>query len=413
MVGLGYLPGGDLSEAIAVNGDGSVVVGYSTGDDAGAFRWTAASGRQTVSDWLADSGVAVAEGFTIREVRDVSDDGNVLIGTGTDVRGDPEPWIARGGSGVLTLDDDLTQSLTSSGQGMAQVKQQMDLMLNGAHHRPLMDSAMPGHASCGWISGDLAHYGHDRDADSALGEVGFCNRLRRNELMVGLGLGKNYTDEETAFSGDIDINGQYLLGEVDYRPAGSSLLYSFTAMVGSWDADIKRGYLNAGVEDSSNGSSDIEGASLRARVDWLNAWRMGDTNLTPRVQYALTRTRMDGYTETGGGFPVRFDARDHTAQELRLGVRSDHVLNGTTTLHGDVEAVHRFDDSNAGTSGQVVGLFGFDLPGTDVNQDWLRVGVEMDHRLGKNRTISASLHVSSAGEDPSYSAGVSLKFGLD
>jgi uncharacterized membrane protein len=37
--GLGFLPGGNVSEAVGVNADGTVVAGNSTGE---AFRWTQA-----------------------------------------------------------------------------------------------------------------------------------------------------------------------------------------------------------------------------------------------------------------------------------------------------------------------------------------------------------------------------------
>jgi probable HAF family extracellular repeat protein len=414
MVGLGDLVGGSFdSIANDVSGDGSVVVGYGTSASGKeAFRWTDASGMQTVTDWLTDAGVSVGGGFILTEAQGVSGDGNVVVGYGTNGGGNTEAWIARGESGVLFLDGDLKQSLASSGLGLEQVTQSVDLMLNGAHHRPLMDSVMPGKRNCAWVSGDLAHYGRDRDGDSALGEVGWCYRVQHG-LMFGIGLGRIRSDEETTFSGNSEVDGKYLLAEVDYRPDTSSSLYSLTTVIGRWDTDIRRGYMNGAVEDSSSGRPDIDSVALRARIDWLDIWQLGGSTFTPYIQFALIHTSMDGYTETGGGFPVRFNKRDHTARELRMGMSGEHLLSETTTLRGNVEAVHRFDQSSAATSGQVIGLFGFDLPGIDHKQNWMRVGLELDHSLSRSKTLSLSMHVSSAGEDPSYSAGVSLKVGFD
>lgn len=65
--------GGPIGEALAVNAEGSVVVGsgYSTEIGSEAWRWTAATGAQPIG-FLGDFGSAFAF--------DVSDDGNVIVG---------------------------------------------------------------------------------------------------------------------------------------------------------------------------------------------------------------------------------------------------------------------------------------------------------------------------------------------
>jgi len=77
MVGLGYLPGGELfSSASGVSADGSVVVGSSyTANGNEAFRWTQATGMVELGDL---AGVALLlSGFGPR----VSADGSVVVGT--------------------------------------------------------------------------------------------------------------------------------------------------------------------------------------------------------------------------------------------------------------------------------------------------------------------------------------------
>ena len=131
MVGLGDLPGGSFDgEAFAASADGSVVVGLSNaeGNATQAFRWTAAGGLQSLAPMSvaygvsADGQVVVGEagdaviwttaggsvsvqgrlealgvnlaGWTLRSVGDVSADGTVLVGFGTNPAGQQEAWRA-------------------------------------------------------------------------------------------------------------------------------------------------------------------------------------------------------------------------------------------------------------------------------------------------------------------------------
>jgi probable HAF family extracellular repeat protein len=79
--GLGFLPGGDVSKALAVSADGRVVVGYST-TDAGreAFRWRLAEGMVGLGDLNGGTLHSIAES--------VSADGSIIVGTGTTASGE-------------------------------------------------------------------------------------------------------------------------------------------------------------------------------------------------------------------------------------------------------------------------------------------------------------------------------------
>jgi probable HAF family extracellular repeat protein len=98
MAGLGFLPGGGLSEAVGANADGTVVVGLGTASGTGtnveAFRWTQAGGMQSVQTLLAAKGVSTT-GWTLDDAQGVSADGQVIVGTGTDPNGRTQGWIAR------------------------------------------------------------------------------------------------------------------------------------------------------------------------------------------------------------------------------------------------------------------------------------------------------------------------------
>jgi hypothetical protein len=71
------------------------------------------------------------------------------------------------------------------------------------------------------------------------------------------------------------------------------------------------------------------------------------------------------------------------------------------TLLGLVEAGHRFERHGARTSGEVIGLFGFNLDGHRNQRDWLRAGIGMEGRVAGGMAI-VMLNVTTRGETPSY-----------
>jgi uncharacterized membrane protein len=86
MVGLGDLPGGTLlSEALAVSGDGSVIVGFGQ-DDSAPFQhaviWTDSNGPERLLDVLVARGAAGLEGWQLLTATGVSADGRWVIGAG-------------------------------------------------------------------------------------------------------------------------------------------------------------------------------------------------------------------------------------------------------------------------------------------------------------------------------------------
>jgi outer membrane autotransporter protein len=92
MVGLGFLANYNSSTANAVSANGSVVVGCSgqNGVCSGAFRWTAATGIQSIETLLPN-----LTGWRLTSANAVSADGSIIAGVGIDPAGDIEGWIAR------------------------------------------------------------------------------------------------------------------------------------------------------------------------------------------------------------------------------------------------------------------------------------------------------------------------------
>lgn len=95
MKALGDLPDGEFSSgANAVSGDGKVIVGQATGPSGPvAFLWTAEQGMQSLTALVRD--VPSAAGWQLTEACDISDDGTVIVGTGTNPQKEQAAWLIR------------------------------------------------------------------------------------------------------------------------------------------------------------------------------------------------------------------------------------------------------------------------------------------------------------------------------
>ncbi len=400
MTGLGDLPGGMFdSVAYATNRDGSVVVGrgVNASNYQEAFRWTQAGGMQSVTDWLAAAGVTVAPGYLLGSATGVSADGSTVVGQAYGPSGD-EAYLARvsaAGSGSVSLAD-LQHSLLEASRAGDMTQGMSNLVMHGEHSRPLSRRVAAGRKAL-WVSGDWGTDNHDtRDGNLGAAELG--GGINLGSAQFNLALGQAWGRQNLSQAGAARSDGTYLMAET-LLPL-SNMLWATLDAYGMWgEADVRRGYLNAGLPTKSNGQADTFTWGLRARIDWDHALSLGQFDLTPYADVSHTDTRTDAYTETGGGFPVAYDARTIKATELRIGANASRQLAGTLRLIGTLEVAHLFQARQADTRGQVVGLFGFDVPGTDNKQTWLRAGGGVEGRLGGG-TASLMLNVTTEGAAP-------------
>ncbi|NGO63795.1 autotransporter domain-containing protein [Rhizobium daejeonense] len=421
MEDLGTL-GGESSEALAVNADGSIVVGRSDDDDTyddRAFRWTRETGMIKVSDWLAQSGVDIGD-VVLKSATGVSDDGGVIVGRMEDPESeggetafiarvavpdpDPDPGHNPGPTpppGIMNVSE-YNRTLYDAGYAGWAGRMVANVPLTGAHHRPMMNYPTQANGVCGWTNGDIAHYDDGRNTGVSLAEAGLCGDLLDGTMRIGLGGGVLHSQQDLMNNGDADLDGQYAIGELNWHPEGVPVLFSATGLYGGWDADIHRGYSNGAAMAYSDGDTDMRSGILRLRADWQNAFSLGSTGFSPYLAYTWGRTTVDAYTETGGPFPSRFDEQVVTTSEIRLGLASSTELTSAITLRGSMELVHATGDASR-AKGQVVGLYGFDLGGGTFAETWVRAGADIDLRVTENAVISLSGHAATEGLDAQIS----------
>jgi len=143
--------------------------------------------------------------------------------------------------------------------------------------------------------------------------------------------------------------------------------------------------------------------SARVRLDWVDAMTMGKTSLTPYTSLSYLEARVDGYTEQGQGFPVRWNQHTEHATTVHIGVDAVHPLSDTLTVLARVEAAHRFESQGAVMSGALLGTGGAPLafPGQDLKQNWLRVGLGLEQKT-RHGIASLILNATTQGEMPAY-----------
>jgi probable HAF family extracellular repeat protein len=406
MYDLGTL-GGAHSYASAVSADGSVVVGgaENASSDMRGYRWTAGTGMISIEDWLAANGVVVSS--DIESANGVSDDGNVVVGEHMTADG-LRAYVARvsdSGTGVMDVPE-YTQTLLANAR-TAQMGVDLTWMpLNGAHHRPLMAQGRMEDDVCLWNVNDVA-YKANTNTGIALTEVGGCGTLG-DGVVAGLGVGASTSWQGLALGGNAQLAGAYVMGEVDWNPDGTPLLLSLTGVLGGWQANVNRAYTNGAGTDISSGSTGITAGVIRARVDWMDAAVIGNVSINPWISGAIGHTSMGGYTESGGAFPARFDAQAMTQGEVRVGVTAEAELSPQTTLSTTLEVAHRSGGA-PGASGQVLGLFDFDMGGGNQGATWARAGLDLDHAISEDLSLSGSVHVATHGQDATVSGSLGLR----
>ncbi|MET3615849.1 putative HAF family extracellular repeat protein [Rhizobium aquaticum] len=418
---MGILSGGSISAANATNRDGSVIVGNADIDGQGqvlrGFRWTQATGMITVDKWLSDGGVTLGSNVTA-SATGVSADGNVVVGT----LQNNHAYIARGAipappstGGMTTTTTaglmDVTnfqQSLASTPRVSGQM-QNADTVINGAHSSPLFMLLDAGQSSASF-TGD-GGYTIMRSAQGGLGagEFGFGRGIEGGWTVRVAG-GGQYARMDTPNAGNSVFSSGYIAPDVSYA-VGGGVVATLSGYFNWGKADIRRGYLNGAANDSSFGSAATQIYGVRARVDWQDALKLASTGISPFVSYTYLNAQMNGYTETGGSFPVQFNGSREVSNAVRIGADATTPLNDQFALVTRFEYGHRFEKAGAGVSGQILGLSAFSMDGASVQQDWLRGGLGVSYKLGNGDGLVMVNTSNQTGKNTTWlSASYRMKF---
>tara|TARA_R110002050_G_scaffold269167_1_gene411436 strand:+ start:36471 stop:37811 length:1341 start_codon:yes stop_codon:yes gene_type:complete len=280
----------------------------------------------------------------------------------------------------------MANSLQSTSQGFSSLNSGLNMMINGAHSRPLSRMVAPGKSTF-WAAGDWGTDEHGQRSGSAgLAEVGVGHNY--GSFQFNASLGQTWARQNLSSNGRAESDGQYLLVEGIVPVSAEQNLFATLGAFGHWgEIDMRRGYISASALDSSKGNADSQTWGLRARLDWVDALSLGNTGISPYADLSYTHSKLDGYTEKGGANPASFDSRTDRYTEARLGFGTETPLSWWSgyNLVANLEAAHRFEDRSAGVSGNVNGLFTFNLPGEDYQNDWLKAGVGIEGLLGDGK----------------------------
>lgn len=387
---LGSLDGQSNATPAAMNATGNVVVGSVMGDhtvvddviiiNKTAFRWQEGIGMQSVTDWLEDSGISVDRAtFQPSEARNVSDDGNTVLGY--DRTGDL--FIARLGRGAIAMEQ-FNAGLYQTGlAAISQITQPANMVLMGAHGSPMRGLIGRGQQYV-WSTGDWGRADTPDSNHANMGsiEIGYARGFT-DSAMGKISLGRTFSRQDTDFDGRTYARGTYIMPEATFALGNTSLWTTLSAYYGFGEADIRRGYLNAGVQTHAEGKPDQRTWGLQARIDWLNAFERGSFALTPFAALLYTHAKVDGYTESGQGFPVKWDAQKQKSTLARLGVDATYALNESVTLLGRATAVHRFERRTSDISGDIINVSPFSFEGMRQKQNWMIFGLGAEAQLGR------------------------------
>lgn len=136
---------------------------------------------------------------------------------------------------------------------------------------------------------------------------------------------------------------------------------------------------------------------------------MAGTALTPYGSLTALHTHIDAYTETSSGFPAHWNQRTDHSNIFRPGLDGTRpVASGRATLLGRLEGAWRNERKSTNSTGQMLGLDNFDLPGTNYRRSWLRVGEGAEGRLAGG-TASLMLNGTTQGGNPNYRLSASYR----
>lgn len=292
------------------------------------------------------------------------------------------------------------ESLISSNSALQSTLSQTDLIVNGAHSHPLSHQVETGKTTL-WLTGDWGNDTHAaRDGTAKLAEFG--GGYNFGSAQLNLSIGKTWSNQNLVQDGSLNSYGKYIMFEGILPISQSNGVYATLGTYEHWSGnDIRRGYLSMGSQQYSMASPDSFTWGLRARLDWQNAFAVGNTTATPYLDLWHSETKLDSYTEIGGEFPAQFDSRNDSVTELRIGLNTTTpVMHSGFEFLTSIEAAHRFDRHGVNTTGAIIDLYSFNLKGQQYDQNWVKASAGFQGKIAKG-DLFLMLNFTNKGSMPS------------
>ncbi|WP_162131120.1 autotransporter domain-containing protein [Herbaspirillum sp. CF444] len=401
MKSLGNLNGGLESWASGINASGDVIVGTAydgatENNQPRAFRWTRDGGMQSVEQWLSAAGVKISDDMHTYGATAVNGDGTIV--TGRLQSGDAfiarvpinQPNTPAPEPGLIGIRDYLNSLYAMGGESKLPLQEQR-MVLHGAHGSPLQNLLIQGQKFVR-ANGDTGQTG---SADTRLrrnsGEIGVGYGVTPT-LQLQLAVGRTDSRQQLPWNGSARHSGTYVLPELVWQSI-PDLFVSVSGYYNHGNADIRRGYSNAGLASSSTGTTNSATSSLRLRFDMRNALRLGAVDISPYASITWSRMKMNDYREQGGPFPAEFDARTMHDRILRLGTSATLITRQDIEIDGSAEIGYRINEMpRINVSGTIPGLGNFSISGADTERRiWPRIGLGLTSPL-RQGMLSAMLN---------------------
>jgi ubiquitin len=315
---------------------------------------------------------------------------------------------------VLALSSSAEQGLREQALLSVSAIRAGSMVLHGNHGHPLEMRVDSGAAGGVWVAGDWGKDNHNRrDGTFGMAEAGASWVINDSRAQLGMAVGKSWSDQDTQLNGYQELDGEYLVLEMiaPITSFSSNLWATLTGYYNESDAEIRRGYLNGAVRDSSRGDTELSTWALRGRLDFENAWQVAKTDFSPYIDLTYIETRMDGYDETRGSAPAHLSGSTDDVTETRIGMNANHQISSALTVVVGLEAVYRFGEGASSVSGNMIGGSPFHVEADDEDDLWARGSIGLVAELDRSRLI-LRINGTTEGDDPNawVSAGWNFSF---
>jgi probable HAF family extracellular repeat protein len=436
-----------FSEFIASGMDdsGDKIVGISIDNSTNNhyFLWESGIGYQDVETLLAGNGVDLtgwdlvghSNGLDIR----ISRDGEIIFGQAQYNSNDVTFLMTSQG---ITTPEDLTETLIP----VAQTRQQTVSGLNVGTQQSLFasrqafsgfrgDFFMPdpspenlaslapaagGHTFdspalasrySAYVTGAIGVGASNNSANTAgYGTTGLFARIS-DEWAVGLGVITGSSFTQLKYGGEGRLTGFGGALNIAHESADSGWRIYGTATVQSLNLDMDRNYINGSGIDGSTGETD--GIGFAGAVQLGYALPVSQTvSLMPYASIDASRTRMDGYSETGGAFPATFSKQTATVINGHLGVEASYQATSNFTLKGRTAWGHQLESRSNSATATALSIT-YTLPYEDGAPNWVETGITANWQVSDrlNMTTDLAGRFGNTGK-PAASVTVGLSYGF-